>query len=80
MSWLAALAAASLALSPWPAEAQAPYPGRPVKIVAPALPGGGVDLIARTVADQLARMPGLAAGAQDLARRISWRGACAAEG
>jgi tripartite-type tricarboxylate transporter receptor subunit TctC len=26
-----------------------------VKIVAPALPGGGVDLIARTVADQLAR-------------------------
>ena len=55
MSWLAALVAASLALSPWPAEAQAPYPARPVKIVAPALPGGGVDLIARTVADQLAR-------------------------
>jgi tripartite-type tricarboxylate transporter receptor subunit TctC len=55
MRGLAALAAAWLALLPWPAEAQAPYPARTVKIVAPALPGGGVDLIARTVADQLGR-------------------------
>ena len=55
MRRLAALAAAWLALSPLHAEAQAPYPARPVRIVAPALPGGGVDLIARTVADQLGR-------------------------
>src|SRR6185503_502565 len=55
MRGLVALAAALLVLSPWHATAQAPYPARPVKIVAPALPGGGVDLIARTVADQLGR-------------------------
>src|SRR4051812_47623710 len=37
-----------------PALAQS-YPTRPVKIVASSLPGGGVDLVARTVADQLGR-------------------------
>jgi tripartite-type tricarboxylate transporter receptor subunit TctC len=52
MRKLAALAAALVTCL---AAAQAPYPARPVKIVAPALPGGGVDLIARTVADQLGR-------------------------
>jgi tripartite-type tricarboxylate transporter receptor subunit TctC len=54
-SALAALLAFFLAGS---ITAQVPYPARPVKIVAPALPGGGVDLIARTVADQLARALG----------------------
>ena len=32
-----------------------PYPFRPVKIVVPAQPGGGLDLVGRTVADQLGR-------------------------
>ena len=32
-----------------------PYPAKPVKIVVPAQPGGGLDLIGRTVADQLGR-------------------------
>ena len=32
-----------------------PYPVRPVKIVVPAQPGGGLDLVGRTVADQLGR-------------------------
>jgi tripartite-type tricarboxylate transporter receptor subunit TctC len=32
-----------------------PYPVKPVKIIVPAQPGGGLDLIGRTVADQLAR-------------------------
>ena len=36
------------------AAAQA-YPAKPVKIVVPAQPGGGLDLIGRTVADQLGR-------------------------
>jgi tripartite-type tricarboxylate transporter receptor subunit TctC len=58
MRGLVALAAALLALLPWHGVAQSPYPARPVKIVAPALPGGGVDLIARTVADQLGRAMG----------------------
>jgi tripartite-type tricarboxylate transporter receptor subunit TctC len=31
------------------------YPARPVKIIVPANPGGGLDLIGRTVADQLGR-------------------------
>jgi tripartite-type tricarboxylate transporter receptor subunit TctC len=54
MSSFVAVAATLLALFSGPSPAQ-PYPARPVKIVAPALPGGGVDLIARTVADQLGR-------------------------
>jgi tripartite-type tricarboxylate transporter receptor subunit TctC len=37
-----------------PAAAQA-YPVKPVKIIVPAQPGGGLDLIGRTVADQLGR-------------------------
>jgi tripartite-type tricarboxylate transporter receptor subunit TctC len=42
------------ALLPALAAAQ-PYPAKPVKIVVPAQPGGGLDLIGRTVADQLGR-------------------------
>ena len=48
----AALAAASLS-----ALAQQ-YPAKPVKIVAPVQPGGGVDLAARTVAEQLTKSMG----------------------
>ena len=50
---LTALALA-LALAPAPGAAQS-YPAKPVKIVVPAQPGGGLDLIGRTVADQLGR-------------------------
>jgi tripartite-type tricarboxylate transporter receptor subunit TctC len=31
------------------------YPAKPVKIIVPAQPGGGLDLIGRTIADQLSR-------------------------
>jgi tripartite-type tricarboxylate transporter receptor subunit TctC len=54
----AALAAASF-LFPFAAGAQS-YPVRPVKIVVPAQPGGGLDLVGRTVADQLTRSMGQA--------------------
>jgi tripartite-type tricarboxylate transporter receptor subunit TctC len=37
-----------------PAAAQA-YPSKPVRIIVPAQPGGGLDLIGRTMADQLGR-------------------------
>ena len=33
--------------------AQAAYPSKPIKIIAPVQPGGGVDLVARTIADRL---------------------------
>jgi tripartite-type tricarboxylate transporter receptor subunit TctC len=56
-----ALAAGSLiaaaALLPGLSAAQ-DYPNKTVKIVAPVQPGGGVDLVARTVAEQLGRSLG----------------------
>ncbi len=45
-----ALAAVALSL---PAPGQDEYPSRPVKIIAPQAPGGGVDLVARIMADKL---------------------------
>jgi tripartite-type tricarboxylate transporter receptor subunit TctC len=48
------LAALSLVLLAAPAAAQN-YPVKSVKIVVPAQPGGGLDLIGRTVAEQLTR-------------------------
>ncbi|MGH6630120.1 MAG: Bug family tripartite tricarboxylate transporter substrate binding protein, partial [Burkholderiales bacterium] len=56
-NWILLRFAASFflcALVPSIAAAQA-YPAKPVKIVVPAQPGGGLDLIGRTVADQLGR-------------------------
>jgi len=50
-SWIFLLFAASFSLG---ALAQG-YPAKPVKIIVPAQPGGGLDLIGRTVADQLGR-------------------------
>ena len=41
-----------------PAVAQVPYPNRPVKIIAPQAPGGGVDLVGRIIADRLGRAIG----------------------
>ena len=35
-----------------------PYPSRTVKIIAPVAPGGGVDMVARTVAERLQRALG----------------------
>jgi tripartite-type tricarboxylate transporter receptor subunit TctC len=49
--WICLLFAASISLC---AQAQG-YPVKPVKIIVPAQPGGGLDLIGRTVADQLGR-------------------------
>jgi tripartite-type tricarboxylate transporter receptor subunit TctC len=54
---LAASAAIALLLPGAPPWAQA-YPSKTVKIVAPVQPGGGVDLTARTVAEQLTKSMG----------------------
>src|SRR3954451_2051125 len=47
------LALATVLAASW-AVAQV-YPAKPVKIIVPALPGGGLDLVGRTVGDQLSR-------------------------
>ncbi|HRA24819.1 MAG TPA: tripartite tricarboxylate transporter substrate binding protein, partial [Usitatibacteraceae bacterium] len=54
---LAAPALAAAFLLPGAAAAQ-DYPTKTVKIVAPVQPGGGVDLVARTVAEQLTKSLG----------------------
>jgi len=41
-----------------PAFAQTGYPNKPIKIIAPVQPGGGVDLVARTIADRLGQALG----------------------
>jgi len=47
------IALALVAAIALPALAQSGYPTRPVKIIAPQAPGGGVDLVARILADKL---------------------------
>src|SRR6187549_1459388 len=43
----------SASLIAFTATAQGTYPSRPIKIIAPVQPGGGVDLVARQVGDRL---------------------------
>jgi tripartite-type tricarboxylate transporter receptor subunit TctC len=40
------------------ASAQAAYPTRPIKIIAPVQPGGGVDLVARTIGERVSKALG----------------------
>src|SRR5262245_8240915 len=54
---IAAWLVAAAALPPGPGAAQT-YPAKPVKIVVPAQPGGGLDLIGRTIGEQLGRSMG----------------------
>ena len=50
---LALLSTMAIGASSAPAIAQDDYPNRPVKIIAPQAPGGGVDLVARVIAEKL---------------------------
>jgi len=40
------------------AAAQATYPSKPIKIIAPVQPGGGVDLVARTIGERIGKALG----------------------
>ena len=40
------------------ARAEEAWPSKPIKIIAPVAPGGGVDLVARTMGDRLAQVLG----------------------
>ena len=51
---IAASVVTACALLPGVGAAQT-YPARPVKIIVPAQPGGGLDLVGRTIGDQLGR-------------------------
>ena len=52
---LATLAAAACALAPLQAAAQAQkFPNRPIKLIVPVPPGGGVDLLARSIGGKMA--------------------------
>jgi len=59
-----AVSAAALALVSWVApagaapDAAAPYPARPVEIIVAYPPGGGTDILARLVSEQLSRALG----------------------
>ncbi len=55
LKFAGAAAAARFAV---PAFAQAAYPSKPIKIIAPVQPGGGVDLVARTIAERLGKVLG----------------------
>ena len=52
-STLAFLSTMAIIATSAPAIAQDNYPIRPVKLIAPQAPGGGVDLVARIIADRL---------------------------
>jgi tripartite-type tricarboxylate transporter receptor subunit TctC len=47
------LAVFAAALSVWPVSAQAPYPNRPVRVIAPFPAGGPVDVVGRPIMDKL---------------------------
>jgi len=51
---IAAAATMALALVATPATAQAPYPDKPVRIIAPFAPGGLADVLARAIGERLA--------------------------
>lgn len=56
LALLGCVAAACLVASP--ALAQGAYPTKPIKIIAPVQPGGGVDLVARQVGERLSKALG----------------------
>ena len=53
-----ALATLAVGMAQRASAQSTPYPNRTVKIIAPVAPGGGVDMVARTIAERLQRALG----------------------
>ncbi len=67
MITLFAALAAALFIAPASGQTSpSDYPNRPIRIIAPVQPGGGVDLVARTVADRLGRALGVSIVVENL--------------
>ena len=60
MQRISSLCLVSCALCLWgtAGAADAPYPSRPVRVIVPLTPGGGVDTIARVIADHYSQVMG----------------------
>ena len=57
--WMGALAAvAALAIAGGAACAQQAFPSKPVHLLVPFPPGGAVDIVARTLSDELSKRLG----------------------
>lgn len=56
---MASLAALSIVWSVGPAAAQPQYPSRPITLLTPAPPGGGLDTVARQLAETTQRLSGM---------------------
>jgi|SRR5688572_4367537 len=52
---LLSLALVPALLAVLPAVQAQPYPNKPIKIIAPVQPGGGVDLVARTIGERISK-------------------------
>jgi tripartite-type tricarboxylate transporter receptor subunit TctC len=56
LAWMAVAVAACVPMTP--ALSQGTYPAKAIKIIAPVQPGGGVDLVARTIVERITRALG----------------------
>lgn len=56
--WIAGLALTLAAALPPAADAQAPWPSRPIRVVVPASPGGGTDVVTRQLTERLSAARG----------------------
>jgi len=65
-TFLARTTALGLAALVPPLAAQSGYPAKTIRIIAPVQPGGGVDLVARTIADRLGRVLGVSIVVENL--------------
>ncbi len=53
------LATSGMSLGAWPSLAQTVWPSKPIRFVVPFVPGGTSDIVARTVAQELAKILGV---------------------